>query len=111
MTSSEFYPDLPTLIIDVIKHIDEHGDFIEIDNIEEQLLFRWKCIKTEKQWTIQLSKIKKLGMWDDKNPLSSHIRRVITDVRDNQGGKSLVWQAAIVRDDYIRRMIKLAAFF
>jgi hypothetical protein len=111
MTPSELYPDLPTLIVDVVKHIDEHGDFIEIDNIEKELLFRWKCTKTEKQWVVQLSKIRRLGMWDDKNPLSPHIRRIITDVRDNQGGKSPVWQAAIVRDDFVRRMTRLVAFW
>jgi hypothetical protein len=107
------YLDLPALIIDVIKHIDEHGDFIEIDNLDKELLFRWKCTKTEKQWAIHLGKIRRLGIWDDKNPLSLHIKRIITDIQDNTpgGGKPPKWRAAVVRDNYITRMVRLIAFW
>lgn len=106
MIDSKHYSNLPVLVMDVIKHINEYGDFIEIDNSQKQLLFNWKCTKTEKTWTISLIKVRSLSI-SDKNPLSSHIRKIILD----SSGVSSIWQKAIIRDDFIKRMTNLIAFW
>ena len=107
------YPNLPSLIVDVALHMDEHGDSIVIDNLNKQLLFQWKCTKTGKNWTVQLSKVQRLGMFDDTHPLSSYLRHMISEANClNKGdGTSAIWQDAMIHDEYIHKMARFKAFW
>lgn len=109
METSEHYPDLVSLVINIVEHIEEHGDFIEITNFPKELIFAWKCTKTKHIWTIQLSKVKRLGIWSN-DPVSLLIRKMIVE-HQTVPNTTEHWQLRIIHDEQIKRLCRMKAFW
>lgn len=90
--NQKIYSDPTLLIVSLIKHIREHGDFIETDKDPKMLRFYWKCSKTDKQWGVNLSAIQQIT-----SPKTNPIRNILREVIQKDTSPE-VWQKAIIQD-------------
>lgn len=108
MSSNEHYPDLISLIMNIAQHIDEYDDTIEIASFEKEMIYGWKCTKTGKIWTIELSKVRKLGLWQD-NPIVPIVKEMIGQHQAERNEEH--WQLRIIHNEQIRRLCRMMAFW
>jgi hypothetical protein len=96
----ELYGNLTDLVLDVLRHIEQFGDHVEISNNASNLRLGWKCKLTQQTWLINLVKVKMLGI-DSPDLISLFLVKAWAEI-----GNTTQWQLAIVQDPKLTAEIK-----